>query len=133
MAPVLWPKQYLVALIACHSFADGLAGTLCWILLLLLWGRRSRLDVVLGKKISHFVRKIDRASVESHGFDLMVVGAVQVDNVGDGQDVGECGIFFHKKMFEIACAQFDELNIHACAMDCWDWKGADYVHGPDFS
>ena len=65
--------------------------------------------------------------------DLMMVGAVQVDNVGDGQNVGECGVFFHKKMFEIACAQFDELNIHACAMDCWDWEGVDDVHGPDFS
>ena len=88
---------------------------------------------MLDKEISHFVRKIDRASVESHGFDLMVVDAVQVDNVGDGQNVGECGVFFNKEMFEIACAQFDELNIHACAMDCWDWKGADDVHGPDFS
>ena len=133
MAPVLWPKQYLVALIAGHSLADGLAGTLRWVLLLLLWSRRSRLDVVLGKKISHIARKVDRASVESHDFDLMMVGAVEVDDVGDGQIVGECGVFFHKKMFEVACTQFDELNIHACAMDCWDWKGADDVHGPYFS
>ena len=76
------------------------------------------MDVVLGKKISHIARKVDRASVESHGFDLMVVGAVQVDNVGDGQNVGECGVFFDKKVFEVACTQFDELNIHACTMDC---------------
>ena len=36
---------------------------------------------MLGKKISHIARKVDRASVESHDFDLMMVGAVQVDGM----------------------------------------------------
>ena len=86
------------------------------------------MDIVFDEKVGEFPGHVGGAGVEAECFELVLERLVEVDDIGNGKDIGEGRVFFDEKALDEACAYFDSLKIQSGAVHCWYGEGSDNVY-----